>query len=91
MSEDNLNIYSTDREREDKMQGITKKVGVMRIPVQQIYDRQVARCLSNIHDVYELPDIVIERIKRAIEYTAKDVDKINNKESGNGTRTNYNR
>jgi len=56
----------------------------MRPPVKQIYDRQVARCLSDIDDLFDLPALVIERIKRAIEYTAKDVDKINNKESGHG-------
>ena len=56
----------------------------MRGQVKSIYDRQVARCLSDIEDIFELPAMVAERIKRAIEYTAKDVDKINNKESGNG-------
>ncbi len=49
----------------------------MRDPVIQIYDRQVARCLSDIKEVYDIPAIVQERIKRAIEFTAKDVDKIN--------------
>ena len=58
----------------------------MRYPVKSIYDRQVARCLSDIDEVYELPAVVTERIKRAIEYACKDVDKINNKESGNGQR-----
>ena len=57
----------------------------MRNPVKQIYDRQVARCLKDIEELWDLPAMVEERIKRAIEYTAKDVDKINNKESGNGT------
>lgn len=49
----------------------------MRDPVTQIYDRQVARCLSDIKEVCDIPAMVKERIKRAIEYTAKDVDKIN--------------
>lgn len=53
------------------------KVGVMRNPVKQIYDRQVARCLSDIKELYDLPALVEERIKRAIEFTAKDVDKLN--------------
>ena len=56
----------------------------MRKPVKQIYDRQVARCLSDIEELYQLPEMVIDRVKRAIEYTAKDVDKINKKESGYG-------
>jgi len=56
----------------------------MRKQVQEIYNRQVARCLADIEALHELPAMVEERIKRAIEYTAKDVDKINKKESGNG-------
>ena len=56
----------------------------MRPPVQNIYNRQTARCLADIEDIFELPAMVCERIKRAIEYTAKDVDKINRKESGYG-------
>lgn len=57
----------------------------MRKQIQDIYDRQVARCLSDIEELFEIPAMVSERIKRAIEYTAKDVDKLNNKESGYGT------
>jgi hypothetical protein len=49
----------------------------MRPAVKSIYDRQVARCLADIEEVFEIPAVVQERIKRAIEYTAKDVDKIN--------------
>ena len=49
----------------------------MRPQVQDIYDRQVFRCLRDIEVVYSLPSVVVDRIKRAIEYTAKDVDKIN--------------
>ena len=64
-------------------------IGVrMRKPVKQIYDRQVARCLSDIEELYELPEMVEERIKRAIEYTAKDVDKINNKGVRHGSQRN---
>ncbi len=62
----------------------------MRPPVKAIYDRQVARCLGDIEEVYQIPAVVEERIKRAIEYTAKDVDKINKKESGYGTETSGN-
>ena len=58
----------------------------MRPPVKAIYDRQTARCFAAIEELYDLPEMVQERIKRAIEYTAKDVDKINHKESGNGKK-----
>ena len=61
----------------------------MRKPVKAIYDRQVARCMADIEQLYTLPDMVAERIKRAIEYTAKDVDKINNKETGHGQARYY--
>ncbi len=63
---------------------IRKRCAYMRKPVQAIYDRQLARCLTDIEALYKLPEMVIDRIKRAISYTAKDVDKLNNKESGNG-------
>ncbi len=64
----------------------------MRDPVKSIYDRQLARCLSDIEQLWKLPSMVEDRIKKAIEYTCKDVDKLNNKESGNGTKEiNYNR
>lgn len=61
---------------------------VMRQPVKEIYNRQVARCLSDIDEVYKLPSVVVERIKRAIEYTAKDIDRLNRKESGYGITRN---
>lgn len=66
------------------MNDVLNKGERMRKPVKAIYDRQTARCLSDIEELYDLPEMVLERIKRAIEYTAKDVDKINHKESGNG-------
>jgi hypothetical protein len=49
----------------------------MREEITKIYNRQTARCLSDIQELYTIPAMVEERIKRAIEYTAKDVDKIN--------------
>lgn len=49
----------------------------MREQITKIYDRQVARCLDDIKELYDIPSMVKERIKKAIEYTAKDVDKIN--------------
>jgi len=66
------------------------KAGVMRDPVKNIYDRQVARCLGDIAELWDIPSMVTDRIKRAIEYTAKDVDKINKKDSGHGYKSNNN-
>jgi hypothetical protein len=63
----------------------------MRKEVQYIYDRQVARCLGDIAELYDLPSMVIERIKRAIEYTAKDVDKINQRSRNGQNEQGFNR
>ena len=81
MSEDQ-EMYLTEYKFHETIQG--NKGERMRKPVKQIYDRQVARCLADIEELYDLPEMVEERVKRAIEYTAKDVDKINHKESGHG-------
>jgi len=51
----------------------------MRPPVTAIYNRQVGKCLNDIKEVCELPSVVVDRIKKAIEFTCKDVDKINKK------------
>ncbi len=51
----------------------------MRPPVQSVYDRQVAKCLDDIAEVYDLPTVVIDRIKKAVEFTCKDVDKLKNR------------
>lgn len=67
-----------------RMVEVTNESVRMRKPVKDIYDRQSARCLSDIEELYDVPSMVKDRIKRAIEYTAKDVDKINKKESGYG-------
>ena len=48
----------------------------MRPPIQQIYNRQVAKCLTDISELWEIPAMVEERIKKAIEFTCKDVDKL---------------
>lgn len=48
----------------------------MRPEIQSVYNRQVAKCLSDIGEVTELPTVVETRIKLAIEYTCKDVDKL---------------
>jgi len=61
----------------------------MRPPVQSVYNRQVAKCLSDIEEVHKLPQVVVERIKKAIEFRCKDVDKLS-KEFRNG-QTNGNR
>lgn len=53
-----------------------KKGARMRPKVQAVYNRQVAKCLDDISEVIELPSVVIDRIKKAIEYTCKDVDKL---------------
>jgi len=53
-----------------------KKGTRMRPEIQSVYNRQVAKCLSDICDVMDLPSIVESRIKLAIEYTCKDVDKL---------------
>jgi len=72
------------------MSGEIKQGMRMRPPVQSIYNRQVAKCLADIAKVHELPSIVIDRVKKAIEYTCKDVDKINNRGNPNGNK-NFNR
>lgn len=61
----------------------------MRPQVQSVYNRQVAKCLADIESVHKLPEIVVDRIKKAIEYTCKDVDKLK-KRSPNGNEINGN-
>ena len=53
-----------------------KKETRMRDQVQSIYNRQVAKCLSDIGELWEIPTLVEARIKKAIEFTCKDVDKL---------------
>jgi len=48
----------------------------MRQPVQSVYNRQVAKCLHDIGELWEIPALVEARIKKAIEFTCKDVDKL---------------
>jgi hypothetical protein len=55
----------------------------MRSQVQSVYNRQVAKCLCDIAEVIELPTVVVDRIKKAIEFTCKDVDKLK-KQNPNG-------
>ena len=63
----------------------------MREEIIKIYNRQTARCLSDIQELYDIPAMVAERIKRAIEYTAKDVDKLSKGDrNGLQTETNFN-
>jgi len=70
VSEDGVE-YRFNGSEEPKKQGVR-----MRPEVQSVYNRQVARCLSDIDEVHELPCVVEDRIKKAIEYTCKDVDKL---------------
>lgn len=65
---------------------------MMRKEVQKIYDRQVFRCLRDIEELdYKIPSMVLERFKRAIEYSIKDTDKLNNTGDRDGTaRQEYN-
>ena len=55
----------------------------MRPPVKAVYSRQVAKCLCDIAEVMDLPSMVEDRIKKAIEWTCKDIDK-QNKHNRNG-------
>ena len=59
----------------------------MRPQVLSVYDRQVARCLSDIGQLYELPALVEDRIKKAIEFTCKDVDKLKSNPYGDSHDT----
>ena len=54
----------------------------MRPEVQSVYNRQVAKCLADIGEVMELPVVVEDRIKKAIEWTCKDTDKLNKNPNG---------
>ena len=65
------------------MEGELTKGMRMRPPVQAVYNRQVAKCLCDIAEVLELPVVVEQRIKKAIEWTCKDIDKLN-KHNRNG-------
>ena len=63
----------------------------MRPEVQSVYNRQVAKCLSDICEVIQLPTVVESRIKLAIEYTCKDIDKLRLKtRKPNGETNEYN-
>ena len=67
----------------------------MRTEVQSVYNRQVAKCLSDISEVLKLPAVVEARIKLAIEYTCKDIDKLRlktrtpNGDQDHGTKETY--
>ena len=57
----------------------------MRPKVQSVYNRQVAKCLDDISEVTALPSVVVDRIKKAIEFTCKDVDKLKPKNPNGDT------
>ena len=56
----------------------------MRDPVQSVYNRQVAKCLTDIGELWDIPIMVEQRIKKAIEFTCKDVDKLKKISNPNG-------
>lgn len=62
--------------RRQEMESEQRSGARMRQPVQSVYNRQVAKCLDDINEVMEIPVVVIDRIKKAIEFTCKDVDKL---------------
>ena len=69
---------------------------MLRKKVQSIYNRQTARCLADICELWEIPKLVEDRIKKAIEFACKDVDRLNNQNNtkepyGTEEDTNYNR
>jgi len=70
-------VYVSDKNKE--------KGARMRPKVQSVYNRQVAKCLDDISEVTDLPSIVVDRIKKAIEFTCKDVDKLKNKNPNGDT------
>jgi len=75
MSEDPVE-YAIDNRRKIEHGCSLTKGARMRPQVQSVYNRQVAKCLSDIDEVFDLPSVVEDRIKRAIEFTCKDVDKL---------------
>ena len=42
--------------------------------VKQIANRHVARCLSRIDDVFDLPQICADTIRKEINFCAQDVE-----------------
>jgi hypothetical protein len=69
--------------------GAELKKGVRMLPpIQSVYNRQVAKCLGDIAEVYDLPSVVVDRIKKAIEFTCKDVDKLRNRNPYGATNGN---
>ena len=62
--------------------------------VQQIANRHVARCLSKIDGVHELPEICADNIRREMHYLAKDVVTAISKQGGSDAKdddTRFNR
>ena len=51
----------------------------MQTTVEQIANRHVARCLSKIEEVFDLPEICANVMRQEIHFTAQDVrDHLNN-------------
>jgi len=55
--------------------------------VEQIANRHVARCLSKIEEVFELPEIVADVIRKEIHYCAQDVITANKQGASDGSGT----
>ena len=45
----------------------------MQQQVERIANRHVARCLSRIEEVFDLPDICTDVVRREMHYCAQDV------------------
>jgi hypothetical protein len=62
----------------------------MKDEIWRIRNRQVARLLTNLKG-FQLPDIVIDGIKKYFDYFATDIENMVNMENTNGQDTNGNR
>ena len=45
----------------------------MQSPIERIANRHVARCLSKIEEVFDLPEICANAMRQEMHYTARDV------------------
>ena len=54
--------------------------------MEQIANRHVARCLSKIEEVHELPEICADVIRREMHYCAQDVDEAISKQGASNDK-----
>lgn len=54
--------------------------------IERIANRHVARCLTKIEDVFKLPSICADVIRKEIHFCAKDVSKLLDGGDDNGNR-----